>query len=145
MKAVMQFKDYHVLETFYKSNPNFDGEETKLSPNIHYDLRFQNDSLQSAEIDLSVSLGDENLEKNSFFVKAKIRGHFIIQGDILKEPEKVIRFYKENGLAILFPYIRSLISDLTSKGSEIPIILPTINIVEMIRRKEGNISNKKSE
>jgi preprotein translocase subunit SecB len=143
MKAVMQFKDYHVLETIYKSDPDFEGEETKLSPKINYNLRYQNDSLQSAEIDLSVSLGDKYLEKNSFFVKAKIRGYFIVQGDILKDPEKVIRFYKENGIAILFPYIRSLISDLTSKGSEIPIILPTINIVEMIRKHERNISKKK--
>lgn len=37
-----------------------------------------------------------------------------------------------NAVAILFPYVRSLISDLTSKGSDDPIILPPINVNSML-------------
>lgn len=45
---------------------------------------------------------------------------------------------KVNGVTILFPYLRSLVSDLTSKGSEPPIILPTINVAEMVKDIKGN-------
>jgi len=34
----------------------------------------------------------------------------------------------------LFPYLRSIVSDITSKGSDTPIILPTINIVALFNK-----------
>ncbi|HDV6065568.1 TPA: protein-export chaperone SecB, partial [Staphylococcus pseudintermedius] len=39
-------------------------------------------------------------------------------------------------IAILFPYLRSLISDVTSKGSRAPIILPPINVHEFLDNAE---------
>jgi preprotein translocase subunit SecB len=65
-------------------------------------------------------------------------GYFEI---IIKDKElaeqKIINYYKVNGVAILFPYLRSLISDMTSKGSETPIILPTINVAAMLKDVEN--------
>ncbi|MDR4970573.1 MULTISPECIES: protein-export chaperone SecB [Bacillus cereus group] len=138
MNAILQFKNYHVIETFYKYNPVFDVEEgeANLSPEIEFNLDLVHNDIHKALLTLTIALGDENLESNSFFVKAKVLGefHFKTKEDI--EAEKALRFYKENGLAILFPYVRSLISDLTSKGNETPVILPTFNIVRLLNEHE---------
>ena len=39
-----------------------------------------------------------------------------------------------NAFAILFPYLRSVITDIT-KASLIPIVLPTINIQNLLEKK----------
>ncbi len=44
-------------------------------------------------------------------------------------------FFKLNGPAILFPYIRAYISTLTALSGIPPIILPTLNIASMIDKK----------
>ncbi|WP_162106043.1 protein-export chaperone SecB [Bacillus subtilis] len=72
---------------------------------------------------------------NSFYLNCKVQGHFIFNNDEFPEEEKV-KFFKVNGVSILFPYLRSLVSDLTSKGSEQPVILPTMNVAQMIKDQE---------
>ncbi|MFB5762242.1 hypothetical protein [Paenibacillus medicaginis] len=56
------------------------------------------------------------------------------------DPEKrgynVKSLCERNTLAILFPYLRSTISDISLKANAEPIILPTINIVELIEERE---------
>ena len=42
-----------------------------------------------------------------------------------------------NGTAILFPYLRSIITTITSSMGIQPIILPTMNIVKMIKEKKN--------
>lgn len=124
MKAVLQFKDYHVLEAVYKSNPFFSQEDEDITPRFFFNLDIKKDTLNRAVITLGIELGDCSLKKTSYYAKAKIMGYFEI---IIKDKElaeqKIINYYKVNGVAILFPYLRSLISDMTSKGSETPFII----------------------
>ncbi|EIJ82284.1 hypothetical protein PB1_05120 [Bacillus methanolicus PB1] len=137
MEGVLQFKDYHVLETHYMFNPFLDEEEERLSPRFEYSLDFpEEENKKLAFIKLGITIGDENLIKNSFFVSATILGVFSIKSKEELDEEEIHSFYKINAVAILFPYLRSLVSDLTGKGSEPPIIIPTINVVELIKKYE---------
>lgn len=138
MNAVLQFRDYHVLETTYKNNPYKKIEEEKPQhPNIFFKLEVNPDTNQQAIVGLGIELGDSDLEETNYYLKARISGFFeiLIKTEDVSEQE-VINFYKVNAVAILFPYLRSLVSDMSSKGSEAPIILPTLNIAAMIREKE---------
>lgn len=137
MEAVLQFKDYHVLETHYLFNPNINyEEEIKIRPKFTYKFKLDEDNKKQSFITLGVSLGDENLIESSFYVSALILGLFIIRANDDINEEIVFEMFKPNAVAILFPYLRSLVSDLTSRGSEAPIILPTLNISEMIKSQE---------
>lgn len=75
--------------------------------------------------------------KNSFFVSATILGEFSIKTQKTDE-DYIYSFYKVNAVAILFPYLRALISDLTGRGSEAPIIIPTLNIIGMMEKLEAD-------
>lgn len=138
MKAVFQFSDYNVLEIQYKLNPRFEEEEASLSPGFSFDLEFV-EGEDEALVYLGLELGDAELEGNSFYLNVKIAGEFIFRSeDEELVHEQKIDYCKVNGVAILYPYLRALVSDITSKGSEQPIILPTMNIVEMLKRNEMN-------
>lgn len=136
MEALLQFKDYHVLEAVYKYHP-FSDEKDDTTPILDFNLGIEEDSLDRAYITLGIELGDCNLKEANYYVKAKIIGYFeiILEDEELTE-QRILNYYEVNGVAILFPYLRSLISDLTSKGSERPIILPTFNIVAMLEEEK---------
>lgn len=136
MSAILQFKDYHVVETHYKFKPFLNDEDSgifKTTPRILYKLNVNPENIGEAVLFLGIELGDASLKTSEFYVKAIISGLF----EIPQKPEgvsdeEVIDFYRINATTILFPYLRSIISDISSKGSESPIILPVMNIVEMI-------------
>jgi preprotein translocase subunit SecB len=97
------------------------------------------DNIKEAVIGLGIEFGDINTKEVPIYVKVRIIGVFVIE--VLDQDitdEQIVSFYKVNGVTILFPYLRSLVSDLTSKGSEPPIILPTINVAEMVKDIKGN-------
>ena len=63
-------------------------------------------------------------------------GYFEIEG--CKSVDKAINFCKLNGTAIMFPYIRSAITDLTKISNIEPLILPAINIYSLIKANEAD-------
>ncbi|MFZ2464672.1 MAG: protein-export chaperone SecB, partial [Caldibacillus thermoamylovorans] len=50
--------------------------------------------------------------------------------------EDLQKFKLINGSAILFPYLRSVLTDLTSKSKHQPVILPTVNFSKYITSKK---------
>jgi preprotein translocase subunit SecB len=138
MKAVLQFLQYHVVESCYKYNPFFQGAPVQDAQySISYRLDINEQDRNAAMISLGVELGDESLTTKPVYVKANIIGLFHIESDELSDEQKEV-FFKVNGVAILFPYLRGLVSELTSKGSMNPIILPTMNITALLAELDKN-------
>ncbi len=50
----------------------------------------------------------------------------------MKNIQDIIKRTVRNGSAILFPYLRSIVTDITSKGKHSPIVLPTLNFYKLI-------------
>lgn len=139
MSAVLQFRDYHVIESHYKFNPfpRETEENTSITPKIFYKLETNPNSIEDAIIFLGIELGDPLLNNPNFYVKVRIAGRFEIHQKPEQMTEKeILDLYKVNAIAILFPYLRAIVSDISSKGSEGPIILPTMNIVAMIEENQ---------
>lgn len=139
MSAILQFRNYHVIESHYKFNPytreneNEDEADNRILPKIFYKLETNPNSIEEAIIYLGIELGDPTVNSPNFYVKVRIAGFFeIVQNTREMTEEEILGFYKVNAIAILFPYLRGIVSDISSKGSEGPIILPTMNIVSMI-------------
>ncbi|GAB7389010.1 protein-export chaperone SecB [Bacillaceae bacterium] len=136
MKAALQFLEYHVVEAVYMFNPFTDAKSNELSPEFEFSLDLNPETKLDAWITLAISMGDKSLESQEFYIRGKIMGRFMIRSDNELTDEQIMDLYKINAVAILYPYLRSLVSDLSSKGSRPPIILPTMNIVAMMEKAE---------
>lgn len=52
--------------------------------------------------------------------------------------EGQIENFKPNAVAILFPYVRALISSYTANANVTPLVLPPINVNQLLRNKKDN-------
>lgn len=132
-QTILKFKGFMVEKMEYLKNKKVTLEdEVFLSPDILFKLAMNKDKTK-ANIYIGIKLGSE---KNlPFIVEAIVRGDFEITNSELEE-EEIKKFYLQNGTAILFPYVRSIITDLTSKSNHNPIILPTINFHSLVEKRD---------
>jgi len=136
MKSILSFNHYDVLETVYKFNPFADDENYELTPRFDVKIKYKDESKTVAGIIFTIEIGSPELIENPLYVKASVLGMFEIETDEDVSDKLINDLYKKNALAIIFPYVRSLVVDLTSRGSEMPITLPPINIAALIEHRD---------
>lgn len=132
MKANLKFKDYVVNSIEFKNNLSFDNSPVEIDFDINSEVNFISD--KEFFLGLEIEIFREP-EKNNypFNFKAEIIGTFEIDTDNEVEKNKLA---EQNSVAILFPYVRALISTYTSASNVSPIILPPINVVKYIKNKK---------
>ncbi len=139
IKSSLKFNDYIVKNIIFKYNEGFNGEAVKISFNITRKVLYKNEDNNSAEVTLFVDIFDDKFEDNQpFYMHIEITGYFEVD-DIQSEIGK--HLIKYNSVAILFPYVRALITSYTANSNVPPLILPPINITKMIDEEESE--NKK--
>lgn len=80
---------------------------------------------------------EPDLERNQpYRVDVAYRGDFLL-GRELQGMDKTL-LAAQNCAAILFPYIRQLIGDLTSRGTNGPVLVPTVNVAAMLHAAQEN-------
>lgn len=75
-------------------------------------------------VEMQVVFKDEPENRFPINLTIRITGLFEIEGDDVKE---INNFLKIQGVQIIFPYLRSMVSNITSSALLPPIILPIIN------------------
>lgn len=158
MDGTLSFLNYNVIETYYKCNPSLELEDEEVSPRFDIKVHYKDKKREKALILFQIELGDIELKDNTFYLKALVMGNFSLEIKETKEEtteaerkEFIDHMYQKNTISILYPYLRSLVSDLSSKGSESPIILPPMNIISMVEKKDvleeiyGSSSNEELE
>lgn len=125
----LKFMNYIVNSVNYKTND-------KLNENGPWKLNFDitnttkiNEEKNKMAITLAISVF-KGIENAPFYIDVEITGYFELEGedDILK--------YEANAIAIMYPYLRSIVSNYTSSANVSPVILPAINVNAMLKRKE---------
>lgn len=53
----------------------------------------------------------------------------------MEDAQSDIKFFEKNAIAILFPYLRAIVSTYTVNANVAPILLPAMNINEYLRKK----------
>ena len=96
-------------------------QDAALEMEIEKDIQKQSED--QYEITLAVRLKEKNNQIN-IYVKSK--AHFTTQQENTNLIEK-------NTIAIIFPYVRSHISSITSQPGMMPIVLPPMNIAAMLK------------
>ena len=127
--AAISFIGYRVADIVYHCAPGFEFPEGKVS----YTFNFQ----KNTEI-LSDKEIQENLTVNVYYPEdendTKLKLSITMAGRF-NCSEKWDDKWEANILAIMFPYLRGLVSMITSNSGREPIILPTVNLAAMFPSK----------
>lgn len=112
-------------------------EEIAISFNIssssHYDYK-------KKQIITKIGVSIDQVEM-PFILDIEYQGLFRLNKSIAKK--EIEPFAKINCPAILFPFLRECIADLTRRAGFPPLMLPAINFVELVK-KQGKEEGKKS-
>jgi preprotein translocase subunit SecB len=129
-EVIMKFMNYKVEKISYILNEAYDPEKPSVGfPNIAINIANSEENKNKFNIILGVKYSLEN--NLPYLVEIVIRGFFETNSKLTSEEEK-LQIILSNGSAIMYPYMRALITDITSKSDFSPIILPTINFYDYV-------------
>jgi len=117
---------------------NFNRDVSTVHPKMDLKVEFNisstvNSDKTKATILLEVTIKDS--EQSNFFIDCKMVGNFsVIQGD---ENLDLNQFLNINAPALIFPYVRETISNITMRAGIKPIILPPINM-HLVKKSTNN-------
>ncbi len=139
--TALEFEGYHVDNMQYQRNLTYEAtskSDIKLNPEITV-----NNHINANHIDvtLSVLVGSTRDSKVPFEVTCTLTGSFTYHPEADKDnvgPDSLVR---NNAVAILYPYIRTVVSTLTMTSNEYPsYIMPTVDVSEVIDKQNGDRS-----
>ena len=134
VEAALKFHGYDVEEIEYALNKNYviDFHEATISPEFVFKITYNKDNPLQYNIILGVRIGYEESGMNlPFRAEVIIRGYYEMKQES-EDIEELDVFFVRNGCAILFPYVRALLTDITSKGRHNRVTLPTMNFYKLI-------------
>jgi len=124
-KAAFRFDRFHIPEFSFKEVP--DSTDEKIS------IRFEPSGIYNPEngvFKLTVNfIASADAEGEQEMIRSSFIAYFEFDEKIPLE-EIPVYFYR-NSLAIVFPYIRSFVSNLTMQANIKLIILPVLNLSEL--------------
>jgi len=128
--AGIKFNDYITSKIYYERNPNFIYKD-RLNVNPFYECEITENELE-ASVKLKARVGLEKDPDIPFSMEIEIIGFF----EYIPEESEDIGFedyLMTNSIAILFPYLRAVIADITARSNEFPALnLPVANISKMM-------------
>jgi preprotein translocase subunit SecB len=125
----MRLINYKVLKINFKLNEEFETKEEKIfiQPFFHRDV-IKIDDMQY-KINLSVNISSE-LNKNQIPFNTEITISTVFELANW-ENEGVNKIAIDNGTAIMFPYLRNLLSTITMNANIPPYTLPIVNVLKL--------------
>jgi preprotein translocase subunit SecB len=125
------FQEVILLEAFYKRAAIIAPGDNNVDININIENNetANNDLIVYVTIDVTLTL---NGERQAEF-KVKTEGLFKSTGN--NDPLDAETFANVNAPAMIFPYAREVISNLSVRGAMSPVILPPVNFVELSRTR----------
>ena len=124
-----KFINYIVNSVNYKVNMNANKEGTyKFNFDINNTTKISKEK-DKMTITLSANVF-KGVDDAPFYIDVEITGYFEIEG------KEDISKFESNAIAIMYPYLRAIISTYTASANVAPVILPAINVIAMLKRKD---------
>lgn len=136
--AGLTFENYQVGKMVYEKNIFFDFEnnEIDLEPIFNVEINKTN---EEAVVHIDFKVGSNKEEEYPFLIEVGINGLFVYN-DEEAEGIEFEEFLKTNAIAMLFPYLRQIVSNLSSQSNEFPtFILPVMNVSRYVE-ENGRIT-----
>ena len=127
----LRFENYKVNKIEFKAN---EIEQQKQVWNLKFNISNTtevNEEKNRMKITLAVNIF-EGVEDAPFNMNIEISGFFELVGE-----DNIIR-YEANAIAIMYPYLRAIVSTYTASANVSPVILPAINVNAMLKNKKDS-------
>lgn len=137
--AMLKFENYFFESFSFSENEKFDYECDDLDVDFFPKVEVNILEKKSAIILMYCRLGDESKINCPFTGEVKLTGIFTAEFDEsdTEDANLANELLTQNAIAILFPYLRSFVSDMTLKTNKFPsFILPPFNILNMLKEEE---------
>lgn len=137
INSVLRFENYIINKIQYTKNENYqnkveNNEEAKKG--IDVDLSIKPNIQVNGEkmiVNLSTYIFKNSIENNyPFELEIEITGFFTTQGDAVDR-------FKANAIAIMYPYVRAVVSTYTALANIPPLILPAINVNALLEQQNN--------
>lgn len=139
--AAIEFINYVIDKSYYSVNDAFEYSKDKLNMPVSFDAEVGIDKIEEkAYVIINLNLGDlEDIEKTKvpFTCNVSIRGIFSYEAKDFNTNNDLKNIIGKNAVAILYPYLRSYVSTITSLGNQFPAYtLPVMNFADTIQEND---------
>ena len=130
----MKLLNYKVIKTYFQLNDNFEFKNKNININPEFTRDFTKINDDVFKLTLSVQIFENKQNVNiPFFAEAVISAEFNLKN---WENDDFKAITKDNTTAILFPYLRNILSSVTMNGNVPPYTLPIMNISKLFNDQE---------
>jgi len=146
-ESILNFEGYVVKDFSFRLNPNCNFDD-KISQKLKFNFSFEHVQIgpERFEVQVKTAINDPDFSKGNapFYLDSKVAGYYKIKNfDLDSETHRAL--VEKNTIAILFPFIRSMIAHCTAEFQIPPVSLPVMNIVEIYEKnKKSKIGQKNS-
>ncbi len=112
-------------------------EEHEVSFNLSYNSKYDYKT-KSIDIILHLSIGEDS---SPFEIDIEFEGLFFLNKRVSKKNAEPLA--RINCPAILFPFLRECVADITRRAGFSPLLLPSINFVKLGQQERPKPSKKK--
>lgn len=138
-KSCLTLKNYIVKTMNFSINEDFEFNPDKtISLNPEFKRQIRKIDNDTATVNLMFYISDETKDI-PFSIEIDIEGLFHLRN--WEQPEQ-FPIINSNAIAILFPYLRSLVSMVTANANISPYVLPVMNIAALFDRETESEDNK---
>lgn len=127
-KSVLSFNNYTVNKLIFTTNDASVEDELELIPIFKKNIVKCSDN--KYDVSLSFSLETINTSIIPFTIEIALTGHFEFDGSENSDSKFKMDLINKNAVAILFPFLRTIIATLTTCANITPLILPIINLAD---------------
>lgn len=132
VKSSLKFLGYNIASLNFTRNDSFKEHPVEIKFDVSSRVRFINSNTANVIIDLVLF---PNMEVNNFPFSMNLSfvGEFRIDNF---NPTKDNNLFEINAVTIMFPYLRALVTTITANANVPPLILPPINVINLLRNKK---------
>lgn len=136
IESVLEFEGYSIDSIKYIKHEDFnDNKSVELDFSLQVEISITQDPPFRGNVSLKINIFENAAENNyPFSLETSITGKFNV-ADNAVEKEEFFNLCKHNGTTILFPFLRSVVADITRTSNVEPLILPLINVNSFLKEK----------
>ncbi len=135
VKSILTFHKFWVESLYFKHNSIYKpNQRPSLECKFHVSHNYDKDDDNKLLLSIKCELFQEDFteEDNPFYLSLNVNGLFSVEDDGIGDDLSKSKILKANSVAILFPYIRSIVSNITLTANVPPVILPPINTYQLM-------------
>jgi len=134
--SAIKFLNYNVREINFIKNDQFKVDKINLDMKFFKNCTYLDQN--KVRLNLSVKIFEDAVSKNYPFDLSLVVSGLFEYNNLDIEDDEARDVLEDKLLEVLFPYVRSVVSSITMTTNLPPLLLPTINIKNFIKKDQSN-------